>query len=50
MKNLILAAFAALTLTAAIAPIASARDFNNGSTIAGNSQATLDQQTNSFAR
>jgi len=50
MKNLILAAFAALTLTAAIAPVAMAAEFHNGSTVAGDSQATLDQQTNSFAR
>jgi|GraSoiStandDraft_46_1057282.scaffolds.fasta_scaffold225807_2 hypothetical protein len=40
MKNLILAAFAALSLTAAIAPVA-----NAGSTIAGDAQATRMQQT-----
>jgi hypothetical protein len=39
MKNLMLAAFAALSLTAAIAPIASA------STVADNAQATRFQQT-----
>lgn len=48
MKNLIIAAFAALTLTAAIAPIANARDFHNGSTIAGDSQATQQQRSNAF--
>ena len=43
MKNLILAAFAALSLTAAVAPIASAH-----STIAGDAQATRVQQTGAY--
>jgi hypothetical protein len=43
MKNLILAAFAALSLTAAVAPIASAH-----STIAGDAQATRLQQTGAY--
>ena len=45
MKNLILAAFAALSLTAAVAPAASAAMFHNGSTIAGDAVATRMQQT-----
>jgi hypothetical protein len=44
MKNPILAGFAALSLTAAIAPTANARDFHNGSTIAGDAVATRMQQ------
>jgi hypothetical protein len=44
MKNLILAAFAALTLTAAIAPLAHAK-----STIAGDAEATRMQQTGSYS-
>jgi hypothetical protein len=43
MKNLILAAFAALSLTAAIAPAANAR-----STIAGDAPATRLQQTGAY--
>jgi hypothetical protein len=45
MKNLILAAFAALSLTAAIAPAANAAVFHNGSTVAGDAVATRMQQT-----
>jgi hypothetical protein len=44
MKNLILAAFAALSLTAAIVPVA-----NAASTVAGDSQATRMQQTGSYS-
>jgi hypothetical protein len=44
MKNMILAAFAALSLTAAIAPVASAAVFHNGSTVAGDAAATQMQQ------
>jgi hypothetical protein len=40
MKNLMVAAFAALSLTAAVAPMANARDFHNGSTVAGDTIAT----------
>ncbi|MGD0102632.1 MAG: hypothetical protein ABSC06_01170 [Rhodopila sp.] len=43
MKNLILAAFAALSLTAAIAPFAHA-----ASTITGDGKATRMQQTGSY--
>jgi hypothetical protein len=43
MKNLVLAAFAVLSLTAAIAPVAKA-----ASTIAGDAQATRMQQTGSY--
>jgi hypothetical protein len=45
MKNMILAAFAALSLTAAIVPAA-----NANSTIAGDPQATRMQQTGSFSQ
>jgi hypothetical protein len=45
MKNMILAAIAALSLTAAIVPAASAN-----STIAGDAQATRQQQTGSFSQ
>lgn len=50
MKNMILAAFAALSLTAAIAPLANAAAFHNGSTVAGDSAATKIQQTGTFSR
>jgi hypothetical protein len=43
MKNLLLAAFAALSLTAAIVPAANAR-----STIAGDAQATRLQQSGAY--
>ena len=49
MKNLILAAFAALSLSAAVAPFASAATYQNGSSIAGDSAATRFQQTGSYA-
>jgi hypothetical protein len=48
MKNLILAAFAALSLTAAAAPLANAAVFHNGSTVAGDSAATRWQQTGAY--
>ena len=44
MKNLVLAAFAALSLTAAIAPVANAH-----STVAGDAQATRMQQTGAYS-
>jgi hypothetical protein len=50
MKNLILAAFAALSLTAAIAPLANAATFHNGSTVAGDAAATRTQQTGSYSQ
>jgi hypothetical protein len=50
MKNLFLAALATLTLSAAIVPAAMARDFHNGSTIAGDASATRMQQTGSYGR
>ena len=49
MKNLILAAFAALSLTAAIAPLANAATFHNGSSIAGDAAATRTQQTGGYS-
>ena len=45
MKNMILAAFAALSLTAAIVATA-----NANSTIAGDAQATRQQQTGSYSQ
>lgn len=48
MKNMILAAFAALTLGVAIAPVANAASF--GSSVAGDSQATQMQRTGSYSR
>jgi hypothetical protein len=50
MKNLILAAVAALSLTAAIVPMAHAATFHNGSTVAGDSAATRDQQTGTYSK
>jgi hypothetical protein len=44
MKNLFLAAVAALSLSAAVVPVANAAAFHNGSTIAGDRAATLMQQ------
>jgi hypothetical protein len=48
MKNLILAAFAALSLSAAIAPLANAADFHNGSSVSGDAAATRWQQTGAY--
>jgi hypothetical protein len=48
MKTMILAAFAALSLTAAIAPVANAADFHNGSTVAGDKLATQTQQYGAY--
>jgi hypothetical protein len=45
MRNMILAAFAVLSLTAAIVPAANAK-----STIAGDAQATRQQQTGSYSQ
>ena len=50
MKNLILAAFAALSLSAAVVPMAQAATFHNGSTIAGDGVATRLQQTGSYGQ
>jgi hypothetical protein len=48
MKNLFLAAFAAVSLAAAIAPAASAATFHNGSSVAGDAAATRLQQTGGY--
>jgi hypothetical protein len=48
MKYLVRAAFFTLSL-AAIAPVANAAVFHNGSTVAGDVAATRMQQTGSFA-
>jgi hypothetical protein len=50
MKNLFLAAFAALSLAVAIAPAASAHVFHNGSTVAGDATITRMEQTGSFSQ
>jgi hypothetical protein len=47
MKNMILAVFAAISLTAAIAPLANAAVFHNGSTVDDDAGATRRQQTGS---
>jgi hypothetical protein len=49
MKNLFLAALAALSLAAA-APAANAASFHNGSTVAGDSAATRVQQTGGYSQ
>jgi hypothetical protein len=48
MKKMFLAAVAALSLSAAVVPVAMARDFHNGSTVAGDTAATLQQQTGAY--
>ena len=48
MKTLILAAFAALSLSAAVAPLANAAVFHNGSSVASDSAATRFQQTGAY--
>jgi hypothetical protein len=45
MKKLILAAFAAVSLSAAVTPLANAAVSHNGSTVAGDATATRWQQT-----
>jgi hypothetical protein len=49
MRNSFFAALAALTLSVAVVP-AYARDFHNGSTVAGDSAATRMQQTGAYGR
>jgi hypothetical protein len=48
MKTMILAAFTALSVLAAISPIANAADFHNGSTVAGDRLATQTQQYGAY--
>jgi hypothetical protein len=48
MRNLVLAAFAALSLSAAVAPLANAAVFHNGSSVAGDAAATRMQQTGTY--
>nr|WP_294501149.1 hypothetical protein [uncultured Rhodopila sp.] len=50
MKNLILAALAAISLTGALAPLANAASLHNGSTIAGDAAATRVQQTGGYSQ
>lgn len=48
MQKIILAAIAALNLTAVIVPVANAAVFHNGSTISGDAAATRIQQTGAY--
>ncbi|WP_428490835.1 hypothetical protein [Rhodopila sp.] len=48
MRNMILAAVAALSLTAAVAPAANAALFHNNSTVSGDSAATQMQQQGAY--
>ena len=48
MKNLFLAAVAALTLSAAVAPVANAAVFHNNSTVEGDRAATQMQQQGAY--
>nr|WP_294519056.1 hypothetical protein [uncultured Rhodopila sp.] len=50
MKNLILAALAAVSLTGALAPLANAATLHNGSTVAGDAAATRIQQTGGYSQ
>jgi len=51
IKNIILAAIAALGLATAVVPAAAnAANFHNASTIGGNAQATRRQQTGSLSQ
>jgi hypothetical protein len=50
MKSMFLAAFAALSLAVAVAPAASAHDFHNGSSVAGDATITRMEQTGSFSQ
>jgi hypothetical protein len=50
VKNLILAAIATFSLAAAIAPVANAAIFHNGSTVSGDRAATRMQQTGSYSQ
>ncbi len=50
MRNLILAAFAAVSLGAAVVPAANAATFHNGSSVAGDSSATRLQQQGAFGQ
>jgi hypothetical protein len=50
MKNLILAALAAVSLTGALAPLANAAALHNGSTLAGDAAATRIQQTGQYGQ
>jgi hypothetical protein len=47
MRNLFFSALAALTLSVAVVP-AYAHDFQNGSSVAGDRAATIDQQTGAY--
>jgi hypothetical protein len=50
MKTMFLAALAAISLSAAVVPAASAASFHNGSTVAGDTAATRVQQTGSYGQ
>jgi hypothetical protein len=48
MKNMVLAAVAALSLSSVVVPAANAAIFHNGSSVAGDAVATRLQQTGSY--
>jgi hypothetical protein len=50
MKTMFLAALAAISLSAAVAPAANAASFHNGSTAAGVAAATRLQQTGGYSQ
>lgn len=50
MKSLFLASLTLLALAITAVPAADARDFHNGSTVAGDSGATLMQRTAPYSR
>ncbi len=50
MKTLILAALATVSLTGALAPLANAATFHNGSSVAGDAAATRMQQTGQYSQ
>jgi hypothetical protein len=50
MKTVILTAFAILSLTVAVAPVANATTFHSGSSVRGDLAATRMQQTGSYSQ
>jgi hypothetical protein len=50
MKTVILTAFAILSLTVAVAPVANAATFHNGSSVRSDLAATRMQQTGSYSQ
>jgi hypothetical protein len=48
MKKIMIAGFAVLSLMVAVAPLANAATFHNGSSISGDTSATRMQQTGAY--